>query len=429
MQQGLMIAALASGQGKTILTTALLNHYKTHPLQPFKSGPDYIDPQFHKHISGIPSVNLDHFMLNENQLQWTFRHYATGKIAICEGVMGFYDGIERGTSTYDVAKMLHLPVLLILDGSGSYSTLIAILEGVLHHAPHPTIKAIVFNRLSSNDHFQRIQTLFAKAFPNLPVIGWIPNHLEALKSRHLGLDLQNTTHATLQAITHEVLRNIDLKMLGSIMTFKPKIIRSYPFDTPKYVQEKTVCILRDEHFSFLYHDNLTLFQGLFKKVIIIEPSKNETIPKEAHTLYIPGGYVETQEAHKALFCAKEFRNSLKSFQGNIYAECAGLIYLGKGIATQHNYYPMSGILDIEFELLNRRKRLGYYLACDTIHNTLHKGHAFHYSQPIHPPQGAWNLFKSHAHTHEWGAWRQGKVLGTYLHTLFRAESALLEHYF
>lgn len=429
MQQGLMISALASGQGKTILTTALLHHYKSQNLQPFKSGPDYIDPQFHKRISGVVSVNLDRFMMNDEQLRWLFQKYAKDKLAICEGVMGFYDGIERGSSTYDVSRILNLPVVLVLDGSGSYSTLVAVMEGILHHQNDNTIKAVIFNHLSSKSHFQLLKDLFTDAFPDIRVAGWIPNSLESLESRHLGLDLNELSSEKLETLTQSVLEHIDLDVLESVMGFETFPVESYPFERPIGLGHKTLCVVEDDNFSFLYKDNLELFKEVFKEVVSISAVRDETIPQGVDTIYIPGGYVETADAYEKIRDSNRFRESLKQFKGKIYAECAGLIYLGKGIWNEKEYYPMADMLELEFELLNRRKRLGYYLACDTIHAYTSRGHAFHYSAPVTPPQGVWELGKPKSSRKEWGAWQKGNVLGTYLHSMFRAQPKLLENYF
>ena len=111
--KALCISAIASNQGKTILTMALLHHFKDS-VRPFKIGPDFIDPQFHTRICHTPSVNLDTFMMNETQVKWIFNKYSDKEISICEGVMGFYDGMDKGSSAYDLSKLLNIPTVLLL---------------------------------------------------------------------------------------------------------------------------------------------------------------------------------------------------------------------------------------------------------------------------------------------------------------------------
>ncbi len=143
------ISAISSNQGKTILTTALL-HYFRRSVRPFKIGPDYIDPQFHTAICNKESINLDTFIMNENQVKWIFNNYSNQDISILEGVMGFYDGLDKGCSAYDVSKLLNIPTILLLDGSGSYITISAVLKGLKTYKNDNTIKAVVLNKLSSS---------------------------------------------------------------------------------------------------------------------------------------------------------------------------------------------------------------------------------------------------------------------------------------
>ncbi len=424
LQKGILVSSTASNSGKTLLTTALLKHFGNSNLQPFKVGPDYIDPQFHKRVYGVASVNLDGFMMNEAQLRWIFKRYAKDKTALIEGVMGFYDGMEKGASSYDIGKMLGVPTLIVLDASGSYTTLVAVMEGLINHKKDNTIKAVIFNRVSSLSHYKLLKELFEKSLPDIAVLGWIKKDLETLKSRHLGLDLNELDK--LEEITKTVLENIDLEKLKIVMDFEPKKSGSYPFPSPPDLKHKTLTIVNDENFSFLYHDNVEFLKEIFGKANIISATKDEVIPKDTDTLYIPGGYVETKESYKRIKNSKNFLKSLKSFKGKIYAERAGLIYLGKSIKNQKTL-KMAGLLDIEFELQSKRARLGYYYADDLEYECSYRGHAFHYSSPINPPKGSWMLYKSEKK--EAGAWRDKNILGSYLHTMFRSETKILENYF
>ena len=117
--KALCVSAVASNQGKNILTMALLSHFKKS-VRPFKIGPDFIDPQFHTLVCSTPSVNLDTFMMNNSQVKWIFNKYSDKEISICEGVMGFYDGMDKRSSAYDISKLLKIPTILLLDGSSSY---------------------------------------------------------------------------------------------------------------------------------------------------------------------------------------------------------------------------------------------------------------------------------------------------------------------
>ena len=185
------ISAIASNQGKTLLTTALLWHFKKS-VRPFKIGPDFIDPQFHESICQTPSINLDSFLMNDNQVEWLFSRYSDKNFSILEGVMGFYDGLDKGCSAYGVSKLLKIPTLLVLDGSGSYITISAVLKGMKTYKDDNTIKAVVLNKLSSKMHFELIKKQILEDFDDILVLGWIEKNLPTLKSTHLGLDLNET---------------------------------------------------------------------------------------------------------------------------------------------------------------------------------------------------------------------------------------------
>ena len=159
--KAICVSAISSNQGKTLLTTALLHHFKKS-VRAYKIGPDYIDPQFHEIISSRASINLDTFIMNENQVKWIFNKYNDQNISILEGVMGFYDGMDKGSSAYDVTKLLNIPTILLLDGSGSYITISAVLKGLKTYKENNTIKAVILNKLSSSMHYELIKNQIEK---------------------------------------------------------------------------------------------------------------------------------------------------------------------------------------------------------------------------------------------------------------------------
>jgi len=417
------ISACGSNRGKTILTTALLYHFRGS-VRPFKVGPDFIDPQFHKRVALKESVNLDSFMMSKEQVEWIYYHYATEEWAVIEGVMGFYDGDDRGCSTYSIARDLDTPVVMLLDGSGSYITIVALLKGLLEYREDNTIKAVVINRVSSESHYELIKNLIAKEFPQIEVLGWIRKDLESLRDTHLGLDLRDLSK--IKAISKEVLEHIDILRLAKIAESSKKISQnSYPF--PKFKRlDKKIVIVNDENFSFLYHDNLQFLKEMFKEVVVIDSTKDEAVPNDTDFLYIPGGYVESVDAYNKIKHSNSFKNSIVEHSKTkpIYAECAGLLYLSKKVDRKE----MSGVLDIEFELGNRFARLGYYYNSDGV-----KGHAFHYTKPTISTlkKGFDTLYKRVGSKGEVGSWatKDKKVFGTYLHTLFRVNPKIIERFF
>ncbi len=409
----LCISAIASNQGKTILTTALLYHFRDS-VRPYKIGPDFIDPQFHKKVCGTDSVNLDSFIMSEKQVEWLYYHYRDKDVAILEGVMGFYDGENRGCSAYSVSKLLNIPTVLVLDGSGSYITISAVLKGLLDYRIDNTIKAVVLNNLSSIMHYQLIKKQIELDHKNIVVLGWIKKSLQSLSDTHLGLDLYDLSK--IKQISKEVLEHIDLDAIyrvGVVENQKPKI--DYPF--PKIEKrDKKLAIVNDKNFSFLYYDNLCFLQELYKDVVIVDSTKDEVIPLDCDDVYICGGYIETDKAYENIKNSHKFKNSLitHSQTKNIYAECAGLLYLSKRVDDKQ----MSGILDIEFTLDSRFNRLGYYYNENGV-----RGHSFHYTKPTDETlaKGFNILSKSPNGIGSVGSWQSAnrKITATYLHLMFR----------
>lgn len=373
MKKALVISAIASNQGKTLFTMALLKYFKTS-VRPFKCGPDFIDPQFHERVASTPSVNLDGYMMNEKQLNWMFSNYFDKEVSICEGVMGFYDGMDKGSSAYDIAKILNIPSVLILDASGSYITIAAVLNGMISFRDDNTIKAVVLNKVSSKMHYELVKKHIELECKGVVVLGWIKKNLESISSRHLGLNLEELESKDFEAISKGVLQHIDLGLLESIMVVEVKKLNLYPFKEIVKKDEKCA-IVKDKNFSFLYHDNLQYLKEIYKEVVLVDSTKDEIIPSDADKVIIVGGYVETDESYGRIKNSNKFKDSLSLHvekKKSVYAECAGLIYLGKSIDEKQ----MSGILDIEFKLGKKRERLGYYYSCDFETNEVKKGLPF-----------------------------------------------------
>ena len=417
MNKALIISATASNMGKTLLSSALLYHFKNR-VRPYKCGPDFIDPQFHKTITNTPSINLDGFCLDKEQLKWMFLNYFDKEVAIIEGVMGYYDGMDKNASAYDVAKTLQVPTLLVLDGSGSYITLSAILKGMCEFQKDNTIKAVVLNKISSKSHYELIKKHINQNTPDIKVLGWIPKDLASLKHTHLGLDLEDID--SIKPIVKDVLEYIDLEALEKMMHYQKPSLPPYPF-APIQKQNKHCVIIHDQNFSFLYHDNLAYLQEKYKKVTLLKATNNEAIPNDADIVILPGGYVETKQHYNNIKDATTFKNSLilHAKKGKkIYAECAGLIYLGKQIDEK----KMSGILDITFSLSDKRERLGYYYAKELPTQKILKGHAFHYSKVTQAPKGDILLYKSNPQRGNIGGWIKDNIYATYLHSFWRENS-------
>ena len=392
---------------------ALLHHYKKS-VRPYKCGPDFIDPQFHEKIAQTPSINLDGYMMNVEQVKWIYAHYFDKDVAIVEGVMGYYDGMDKASSAYDIAKTIDVPSLLILDAGGSYITISAILKGMCEFRADNTIQAVVLNKVSSQMHYELVKKHIEKEMPHIKVCGWIKKGLTTLSSTHLGLDLKELDGEGIEQVTQEVLEHIELEMLESVMDVEVSCVSPYPFEVQ--AKREQLCVLvKDENFSFVYHDNLAYLREIYREVRIIQSTKDEVVPEDADIVIIPGGYVETEESYKRVASSQRFKESLQKHAKTkkIYAECAGLIYLGNSCDDK----KMSGILPIEFELTNKRERLGYY-KCE-LNGQVQKGHAFHYSRIVSAPKTDIKLYKLSPKTAKEGGFTQDGIFASYLHTMWR----------
>jgi len=421
MPKALLISAVASNHGKTLLTMALLKYFK-NSVRPFKCGPDFIDPQFHQKIADTPSINLDGFMMNPTQLRWLFEKYMNKNIAIIEGVMGFYDGMDKSSSAYDIAKILNIPTLLVLDASGSYITLSAVLKGLKEFREDNTIKLVVLNKVSSKMHFELIKKHIEKEVLGIVVVGYIEKNLQTISSRHLGLDLDELSNKDLEKISNDVLKHIDLELLLKHTNITIEKVNKYPFK-PIQKKDQHCTIIKDKNFSFIYYDNIEYLKERYSKVTFIDSTKDEEIPQNSDIVILPGGYVETNESYNRVKNSHRFKKSLIEFAKKgktIYAECAGLIYLGKKIDDK----SMSGILDIEFKLGSKRERLGYYYAIDYNSKKILKGHAFHYSYITKAPKASVGLYKTTQKNIKDGGWRVGNIYATYLHSMWRVEEVV-----
>ena len=408
--KAICISAIASNQGKTTLSSALLYHYK-NSVRPYKIGPDFIDPIFHEKICNTPSINLDTNIMNESQVKWLFSKYSDKDFSILEGVMGFYDGMDKNSSAYDISKLLNVPTVLILDASGSYITLGAIIKGIKEFRKDNTLKGVVFNYLSSQGHFELIKENILKEFDDVLVLGWIKKGVSKIESKHLGLDLNDSDEEKLKQISMEVLENIDLKKLEKIANCNVPKIEDYPFEKIEKLN-KHIAVVYDENFAFLYHDNLNFLKEVFEKVTLVNSVKDEDIPNDANSVFICGGYIETSDAYNKFKSSKNFQKSLINHSKSkpIYGECAGLIVLGNKVDDKE----LLRLLDLDFSLQKRFVRMGYY------ENDLGiTGHAFHYTKVDNDTPYEYTLYKQKNINEKAAAFKNGFVFGTYLHTMFR----------
>ena len=386
----IVIAGASSGVGKTSITCSIIYALKKqgYSVQPFKVGPDYIDPSYLSSISQKETYNLDVWLMGKNQLLDSFVSNSNSNISVIEGVMGYYDGFEGNTnyaSTHHVASITESPVILVLDASKTARSIAATALGFVKFHRNSRIAGIILNKIGSKKHELLCKNALEKI--NIPILGTIPKNFELnLKSRHLGLisTLNNNSLKTqIEKISKIILKSLDIKqiikILKNTMSLKKK---SIPI---RKKAETTIAVALDTSFNFYYQDNLEALQREGANLKFFSPVKDKKIPT-CHGLYIGGGFPEILS--DLLEKNQTMKKTIKKLSENnlpIYAECGGLMYLTKSILSDNKKHKMVGLFDAETKMTNKMKlnyTKGKIIRKNPISEKLRnfQGHEFHYSQ-------------------------------------------------
>ena len=394
-----LIAAPTSGTGKTTLSMGLMKLLarKGKKVQPFKCGPDYIDIRFHKIAAGLPSVNLDTFMASEDHVRQIYARYSeTADVCIAEGMMGLFDGYDgRKGSAADIARLLDLPVILVIDAKSTSYSVAAQIYGFRNFDPQIQTVGVIFNRVGSDRH----EAMLRKACQDIDVIclGCIRRNEElSLKSRYLGLDISpKKNEQTIEAWADFIEGQIDLDLLLN-QTMRPVPAYQCPAALLPKDKKLRIAVARNkESFAFIYEETLTRFHEL-GKVIFFDPEKTKRLPSNIDLLYLPGGYPEKRIQELLLnlnkksdgspwYCIREDIKNYIENGGRTIAECGGMIYLSEGIMDEDGFNIMADVLP--FSITNskdqRRLTLGYRQF--EYNGQKLRGHEFHYTQILDDP--------------------------------------------
>ncbi|MDC0036514.1 cobyrinate a,c-diamide synthase [Nitrosopumilus sp.] len=386
----IVLAGATSGVGKTSITCSIIYALQKRgfSVQPFKVGPDYIDPSYLSTISKNETYNLDVWLMGGKQVLDSFVSHSNSDISIIEGVMGYYDGFEGNSnhaSTHHVASITKSPVILVLDASKTARSIGATALGFQKFHKNSRIVGIILNKIGSKKHEILCRDALVKT--KLPIIGVIPkNPLLNLESRHLGL---------ISTYDNKILKN-KLGKISKIISESLdvdeiiKIIKN-PISLSKNKQSVTkktkvkIAVALDNSFNFYYDDNLNALKRQGASLTFFSPIKNKKIPK-CDGLYIGGGFPEIlgNDLSKNQIMKKSIKK-LSEDNFPIYAECGGLMYLTKSIANNKKKYKMVGLFDAE-TVMTKKMRLNYtkgkFSNKNILSDTLHgfHGHEFHYSQ-------------------------------------------------
>jgi cobyrinic acid a,c-diamide synthase len=431
--RGLIIAAPASGAGKTTVTLAILAALTRRgvAVRSAKAGPDYIDPAFHAAATGAASVNLDTWAMPPSLLDALAAKAAgSAELFVIEGVMGLFDGAAglpgRSGATADLAARFRLPVLLVLDVVGQAQSAAAVVRGFTQHDPAVRIGGVVLNRVGSERHRALVADAIAEL--NVPVVGALPRETAlVLPERHLGL-VQAREHgdftAYLDRLTSMAERYLDL----AAMMAAAAPLALPPSDHPPALPPpgQRIALASDAAFTFVYPHVLDGWRRAGAEIIPFSPLADEPPPERCDSCWLPGGYPELHAG--ALAAAQTFRNGLAKFAETraVHGECGGYMVLGEGLVdAQGGRHSMTGLLGHATSFADRKLHLGYRHACLRVDSVLGstgarlRGHEFHYATLIATgnDEPLADLADSHGRPLGPAGGRRGRVSGTFFHAI------------
>jgi len=406
---GVVIVGTHSGCGKTTVTLGILAalQKKGYAVQPFKTGPDFIDTGIHRLITGKTSRNLDLWMCGGDYVKTCFvKHSTDADVAVVEGVMGMYDG-ELNSAR--LAAVLGLPVILIVDAYGMAESAGAVVKGFVEYRAKnkkqrtkTEVAGVIFNRIASDRHYKRLK----ESVQDVPVLGCLPRDITfEIPHRHLGLlvaEENPISKKEIDKLADVVIEHVDIEkiMQGSEVREQGAVkkeeslsrLTSRPLDTLN--PEVKIAIAHDKAFCFYYQDNLDMLKDAGAELVTFSPLSDSKIPDGVDALYLGGGYPElhTEELSRNL----SMLESVKRFSDSgkpVYAECGGFMYLTEGIYDfDNNYFSMVAVFPFKTKMTKGRAHLGYretILREDSMlggKGDVLRGHEFHYSEIVNSSQ-------------------------------------------
>jgi cobyrinic acid a,c-diamide synthase len=438
---GLIIAAPRSGAGKTTVTLGLLRALRRrgHNVQPFKCGPDYIDPAFHEMAAGRPSYNLDSWAMGAGLIA-TLAATASmdAELSIAEGVMGLFDGAAaRGQSgsgtTADLASLLRWPVVLVLDVTGQTETAAAVALGCARYRDDIDIAGVILNRVASARHLSLIAPAFERT--GLPVFGAIlRDSAIALPERHLGL-VQAREIADIDQHLDRLADVIDTAIDVDMVRRSARAAKLLPPAGDERSNElrhhlpppgQRIALARDRAFSFMYPHLVRQWRDAGAEIVPFSPLADEAPDAAAAAVWLPGGYPELHAG--TLASAGRFRTGLRALAERsvpIHGECGGYMVLGRGIEDAGGVrHEMTGLLGLETSFARRKLHLGYRRARLKRDCSLGAegaevfGHEYHYASTVsvHGDSLVDCRDASGASVPEQGL-RHGSTTGTFFHVI------------
>ena len=393
----LVIAAIQGRSGKTTVTIGLLRALKNrgYLVQPYKKGPDYIDPSWAKLASGLESRNLDNFMMTEEEIRKNFIKHSKGKdLSIIEGAMGIFDGLDvmGSNSTAQLAYVTQSPVILVVSGQRITRSVAALVSGVVNFDKRITIGGVILNQVARARH-ENMMRQSIEYYTDVPVLGALPKTKDVeIPDRHLGLipaGEEEGLKNRIDGLANLMEKYIDLNKLLEIARKAPnlEVMEDSPLEI-KTTEKIKIGVISDRAFSFYYPENIEALENNGAEVVFINSIADTKLP-EVDGLYIGGGFPEVlvEEISKNQNLMKEIKEKIEN-NLPVYAECGGLMYLCKKLLVGGKAYDMVGVFDAE--VVMERKPQGHGYSIQEVLETnpfftpgiILKGHEFHHSRLV-----------------------------------------------
>lgn len=433
---GLIIAAPRSGSGKTTVTLALMAALRRRGLKVrgAKSGPDYIDPAFHEAATGLPSLNLDCWAMQPALLKALAAHSsADGDILLIEASMGLFDGVAspdgRSGSGADLARILGLPVLLVLDVSGQSTTAAAIALGMANFDPAVRVAGVLLNRVASDRHLAQVSEGMTRI--GMPVVGALRRAPDiAVPERHLGL-VQAIEQGDLPGLLDRLATHLEAGVdLDAVLSLAAPIQTAGAGDVLALPPPgQRVAVAMDAAFSFFYGHHHLAWREAGAELLPFSPLADEVPDARADACWLPGGYPELHA--ERLAAAEHFRKGVTEFAETrpVHGECGGYMMLGESLQdAEGTWHPMLGLLGHSTSFKTRKLNLGYRQATMLAPSPLGAvgthitGHEFHYAavSTTGPDDALCHLQDATGKDLGPAGSRRGQVSGTFFHAIARA---------
>ena len=437
MPSGIVLAGLQSSSGKTALTCLLLAGLQKRgvPVQPFKAGPDYLDPAYHQHFASCPSINLDSWMMGRSEVVRLVQKYGTGKLSLLEGVMGLFDGaspVSDEGSTLELSRWLNWPIVLVVPAAKAGRSVRAAIRGFQLEAGADRIRGLILNQVSGEPHADYLKQALADL--KIPILGALPRLPELQwPERHLGLQaVSETSLPDRHSLGRLAEQYLNLDQFLSLVPQPEQYSVSEVIEIPVRPSCR-IGVAQDSAFHFHYHENLEWLRHQGAELVKISPLEDSTLPPALDGILLSGGFPEcfAEKLSTNQSMLKELKEFIEA-GGSCYAECGGLMLLADSLRLLNgDQYPMAGVIPGTVSMTSKLQHFGYSEATPTNHRESWRGHEFHHSkwEQESSQANAWTVTKRNRMGSRLEGYRYRNLHASYIHLYFPKAAPLLSELF